>query len=52
VQGGDARWRRSVSCTTAVECSEFYTEHVQLGSSAAELHGDTTSLADQLSCIY
>ena len=40
VQGDGARWRYSVHLAAAVECGQFNTEHVQLGCSAAELHGN------------
>jgi len=39
VQGDGPRWRHTVRHTAAVECGEFDTKHVQLGRSAAELHG-------------
>jgi len=44
VQGDGTRWRHTVCSTTAAECCEFSTQHVQLGCSPAELHGNTITL--------
>ena len=40
VRGDGTRWRYSDCPTAAAECRQFNTQHVQLGCSPTELHGN------------